>query len=60
VGICLALLGSLISIVATFQHRRFCRTLTPDELPPSYRSEPGLALGFAIAIAGLVLAVLMM
>ena len=60
VGICLALFGALVSGIATVQHRRFCRTLTPNELPPSYRIEPGLMLGFGIALAGLVLGVLMM
>jgi putative membrane protein len=60
VGICLAFLGALVSGVATVQHRRFCRTLTPEELPPKYRIEPGLMLGFAIALAGVVLAVLLM
>jgi putative membrane protein len=60
VGICLALLGALVSGVATVQHRRFCRTLAANELPPKYRIEPGLMLGFAIALAGLILSVLLM
>jgi hypothetical protein len=42
------------------QHRRFCRTLTANELPPKYRIEPGLMLGFVIALAGLILSVLLM
>jgi putative membrane protein len=60
VGIVLALLGALASAVAAVQHRRFCRTLAANELPPHYRTEPGLMLGFGIAIAGLALGVLMM
>ncbi len=60
VGICLALLGALVSGVATVQHRRFCRTLAANELPPKYRIEPGLMLGFVIALAGLILSVLLM
>src|SRR5580698_681495 len=46
VGICLALLGAIASGVATLQHRRFCRTLMANELPPKYRIEPGLIFGF--------------
>jgi|SRR5580698_5102523 putative membrane protein len=60
VGIGLALLGSLAAMLATVQHRRFCSTLGPNELPPKYRIEPGLLLGFGVAIAGLVLSVLLM
>src|SRR4051794_34627951 len=44
VGIALALLGSLLSAVATWQHRRFCRTLAAGELPRNYRVEPALFL----------------
>jgi putative membrane protein len=55
-GIALALLGAAASAVAAWQHRRFCRTLGPDERPPGYRAEPGLVLGFGVALAGLVLA----
>ncbi len=58
VGVALALLGSLATGVASLQHRRFCRTLTPNELPRSYRAEPALFLGFGVAVAGLVLAVI--
>jgi putative membrane protein len=57
VGVALALLGSLASGVAAVQHRRFCRTLGPNERPPKYRVEPSLFLGFGVAVAGLVLAV---
>lgn len=60
VGICLALLGAVASIVSTVQHRRFCRTLEANELPPNYRIEPGLMLGFGVALAGLILSVLLM
>ena len=58
VGVALALLGALASGVAAWQHRRFCRTLTRFELPPNYRIEPGLVLGFGVAVVGLVLAVI--
>jgi putative membrane protein len=57
VGVGLAILGSLATGMATWQHRRFCRTLGVDEMPRSYRVEPALILGFGIALAGIVLAV---
>lgn len=57
VGVLLSLLGAGASGVATWQHRRFCRGLGPREMPLHYRFEPGLALGFSVTIAGLVLAV---
>jgi putative membrane protein len=60
VGICLALLGALASSIATIQHRRFCRTLEANDLPLKYRIEPGLLLGFGVALAGLILSVLLM
>jgi putative membrane protein len=59
VGVALALLGALASGLATWQHRRFCRTLMPNELPPNYRMEPGFVLGFGVAIIGLILAAVM-
>jgi len=60
IGIGLAMLGALATIIATIQHRRFCRTLEANELPPNYRIEPGLMLGFSVALAGLILSVLLM
>jgi inner membrane protein YidH len=56
IGIALALLGAIASGVASWQHRRFCATLTTRELPRNYRVAPGLALGYSVALAGLILA----
>jgi len=56
IGIALALLGAIASGVAAWQHRRFCATLTVRDLPRNYRLTPGLALGYGVALAGLVLA----
>jgi len=58
-GIALAVLGALASATATLQHRRFCRTLAVNELPRDYLLQPGLLLGFGVAIAGLVLAMML-
>lgn len=59
VGVALALLGAVASAVAAGQHRRFCRTLAANELPPNYRPEPALLLGFGVAVAGLILAAIL-
>lgn len=56
VGVALAILGALASGQAAWQHRRFCRTLLPNERPPHYRMEPGLLIGFGVSVAGLILA----
>jgi putative membrane protein len=57
VGVALAVLGALAAAAATWQHRRFCRTLAANERPPDYRPEPALWLGFGVSIAGVALAV---
>jgi hypothetical protein len=57
VGVALAVLGAIAAAVASWQHRRFCATLAANELPPRYRAEPALWLGFGVAVAGVVLAV---
>lgn len=59
IGVGLALLGAAASAVAAWQHRRFCRTLADHDLPRGYRVEPALLLGFGVAVAGLVLAAVM-
>ncbi|HEY1186944.1 MAG TPA: DUF202 domain-containing protein [Gemmata sp.] len=59
VGVGLALLGSLSATVAAWQHRRFCGTLAAHELPPRYRTDPALWLGFGVALAGAALAVVL-
>jgi putative membrane protein len=59
VGVALALLGSLGSGVSAWQHRNFYRTLPKEDLPRTYRPEPGLLLGFGTAIAGFILSVVL-
>ena len=59
IGVVLALLGASASFTAAWQHRRFCQTLGPGELPRQYLIQPGLLLGFAVAVAGLVLAIVL-
>ncbi len=57
VGVVLAVLGAIAAGIAAWQHRRFCSTLAANERPPHYRVEPALWLGFGVAVAGVVLAV---
>lgn len=56
VGVGLAVLGSAATAVAAVQHQRYYRTLGPADLPPGYRTGPGLVVGYGVAVAGLVLA----
>jgi putative membrane protein len=57
VGMALAALGAVASASASWQFRRFCGTLAPNELPPKYRAGPAPLLGFGVAVAGAALAV---
>jgi len=56
-GIAFVLAGALASLTATVQHRRFVATLPQADLPRSYSGAFGIAFGFFIAAAGLILAV---
>ena len=58
VGVLLALLGALAAAGASVQHQRFRRSLRVADLPVGYRSGAGLVVGYGVAIAGLVLAAL--
>lgn len=55
-GIAFVLAGTLASLVATIQHRRFVRSLPLADLPRSYSGGFGIAFGFFVSLAGLVLA----
>ena len=56
-GFLLSLAGAAVAASATWQHRRFCRTLAAPELPDRYSIRLGPVLGSAVAAAGIVLAV---
>ncbi len=56
-GLVISLTGAAIAAAATWQHRRFCQSLRANDLPNRYYIEMGPVLGFAIAAAGVVLAV---
>jgi putative membrane protein len=55
-GVALSLAGAAAAAVATWQHRRFCTTLRMVDLPPRYRTEVAIVLGFGVTAAGVVLA----
>lgn len=59
VGVVLAVLGALAAASASIQHQRFCRSLVPADLPIGYRSSAGLAVGYGVSIAGLLLAAML-
>lgn len=56
-GIAFVLAGALACLVATIQHQRFVATLPQSDLPRSYSGAFGVAFGFFIAAAGLILAI---
>jgi len=56
IGVGLAVLGAIAASSASVQHQRFCRSLAPADMPVGYRSSAGLAVGYGVAIAGLMLA----
>jgi putative membrane protein len=55
-GIAFVLAGSIACLVATIQHRRFAATLPLSDLPRSYSGAFGVAFGFFMSAAGLILA----
>lgn len=58
-GIALVLLGAFAVLVAAVQHGQYLKTLGPDELPPGYSTLPARLLAYAIAAAGIGLAILL-
>lgn len=58
-GIGLVVLGAVTVLVAAVQHGRYLKTLGPSELPPEYATLPARLLAYAIAAAGIGLAVLL-
>ena len=56
-GVALSLAGAAVAALAAWQHRRFCRTLGPADLPPGYLTQVGPVFGVGVAAAGAVLAI---
>jgi len=57
IGVGLILLGSAAVGVAAWQHRRFCRDLSPAERPHHYAMSWSLWFAGLLAVIGLALAV---
>lgn len=55
-GIAFVLAGTVASLVATIQHRRFVRTLPLVDLPASYSGKFGAGFGFFMSAVGIALA----
>jgi len=55
-GILFVAAGSLLSVVATVQHRRFVSTLSNIDLPPSYSTSFAVLASLAVALLGIILA----
>ena len=55
-GILLSLAGALTAGVATWQQRRYYKTLCPTDMPPRYYPEVAIVLGCGVTAAGFVLA----
>jgi len=58
-GIGLVLLGAITVLTAAVQHGRYLKTLGPNELPPGYSTRPARLLAYAMALAGIGLAILL-
>ena len=57
VGISLVVAGSLLSLIATLQHRRYISTLPHSDLPQSYSGAFAMWFGVFLSLIGLILAV---
>jgi putative membrane protein len=56
IGISLVVAGSLLSLVATLQHKRYISTLPQSDLPPSYSGAFAVWFGVFLSLIGLILA----
>jgi putative membrane protein len=57
IGVAFILLGSLSIALAAWQHLCFCKTLTPLEMPRSYRATWSLWFAVLLSLAGLILGI---
>jgi putative membrane protein len=56
IGVALVMFGAIAALAAAVQHRRFCGTLAPQELPRRYWTGLGQLFGLAVAGGGFALA----
>jgi putative membrane protein len=50
------LLGSLVSVLSTLQHRVVLRTLNDEEIPRGYRTDWAMLVNLVVALLGTLLA----
>lgn len=55
-GLAFIILGAIISAYSARQYATVLRTLTPDEFPPGYAAKWGIFVNLAVAVLGLILA----
>lgn len=56
-GVALILLGAVLAVMSTLQYRRLVKSLSPQEIPPGYWVNMGVATNLTLAVLGLMLAV---
>lgn len=57
IGVSLVVLGSLAVASAAWKHIRFCRTLAPNERPPTFWLGSSIWISIALAVLGVLLAI---
>lgn len=55
IGFCLVFMGSVSMAVAARQHRRFCRTLGPGEMPRSNLTQWSYCYAMVLSVVGVLL-----
>ena len=55
-GVVFVLAGAMTVLVSAIQHRRYIRTLPPEDLPLAYSTKVAIALSGFVAVTGFVLA----
>ena len=55
-GVVLSIAGAATAAIATWQQRRYYKTLGPADMPPRYYPEVAVVLGCGVTAAGFVLA----
>lgn len=58
-GLAFIALGAITSAYSARQYAVILRTLTPNEFPPGYAAKWGLLVNLAVAILGLILALVL-
>lgn len=56
-GVALILLGAALAVMSALQYRRLVISLSPEEIPPGYWVNMGVATNLTLASLGLILAV---